>query len=184
MISAHPLLACSPPHPLAARHLSAPLRPLRLLAVASALYGLGCGDTLDPLDEGNEGGGADFDSIYAELGQPCSECHAPDAPGRTEGIEATQDWSTAASARRTLRGNASGLIGNFQDCNGVPLLGDSAEESLLVASLDENVRRSFSLASFPDCTADAISDQTMWIMGGVPDSVLDDLKDWIDAGAP
>jgi hypothetical protein len=184
VISAHPLLARSLAHPLAARRPSASVRPLRLLAVASALYGLGCGDTLDPLEEGSEGGSADFDSVYAELGQPCSECHAPGAPGRTEGIEATQDWSTAASARRTLRGNASGLIGNFADCNGVPLVGDSAEESLLIASLDENVRRSFSLADFPDCTADAISDQTVWIMGGVPDSVLDDLKEWIDAGAP
>jgi hypothetical protein len=183
VISAHPLLARSLVRPLAARRASAPLPSLRLLAVASALYGLGCGDTLDPLDEGNEGG-AGFDSVYAELGQPCSECHAPGAPGRTEGIEATQDWSTAATARRTLRGNASGLIGNFADCNGVPLVGASAEDSLLVASLDEGVRRSFSLADFPDCTADAISDQTVWIMGGLPDSVLDDLKEWIDAGAP
>jgi hypothetical protein len=179
--SAHPL----PAHSLAAcPSRSVACRPLRLLAVASALYGLGCSDTIDPLDEGGGGGDADFGSIYAELGPSCSECHAPGAPGRTEGIEATQDWSSRDRALTTLRGNASGLIGNFQDCNGVPLLGASAEESLLVASLDENVRRSFSLASFPDCTADAISDQTVWIMGGLPDSVLADLKDWIDAGAP
>lgn len=181
MIPAHPLLARSLAHSLAARRSSAAVRPLPLLAVASALYGLACSDAIDPLDEG---GGADFDSIYAELGQPCSECHAPGAPGRTEGIEATQDWSTRDRALTTLRGNASGLIGNFQDCNGVPLLGASAEDSLLVASLDENVRQSFSLTSFPDCTADAISDQTVWIMGGLPDSVLEDLKQWIDAGAP
>jgi hypothetical protein len=182
VISAHPLLARSLSHSLAARA-SATVRPLRWLVVAGALHGLGCGDTLDPLDEGN-GGGADFDSIYAELGQPCSECHAPDAPGRTEGMEATQDWSTAASARRTLRGNASGLIGNFADCNGVPLLGARAEQSLLVASLDDGVRANFELADHPDCTGDAISDQNRWLSEPVSDSVLQDLKDWIDAGAP
>jgi hypothetical protein len=182
--SAHPLLARS----LAAHRSLATVRRLGLLAVASALYGLGCGDTLDPLDEGGGGAGAggdaDFGSIYAELGPACSECHAPGAPGRTEGMEATQDWSTASNARRTLRGNASGLIGNFSGCNGVPLLGASAEQSLLVASLDDSVRANFELADHPDCTGDAISDQNAKLGEPVSDSLLQDLKDWIDAGAP
>jgi hypothetical protein len=184
VISAHPLPARSLAHSPAARRSTLAARPLCLLSVASALYGLGCGDTIDALDEGGEGGGADFSSIYAELGQPCSECHAPGAPGRTEGIEATQDWSTRDRARTTLRGTASGLIGNFQGCNGVPLLGSSAEQSLLVASLDDDVRRSFELAAYPDCTGDSISDQNMWLSEPVSDSLLQDLKDWIDAGAP
>jgi hypothetical protein len=164
------------------------VRPLSLLIASSALHALACGDSVDPLDDGNGGGGgsggAAFDRVYAELGPTCSECHAPRAPGRVEGTEATQDWSTRDRAITTLGGAASGLIGNFQGCNGVPLLGASADESLLVASLDEDVRRDFSLTAFPDCTADAISDQTVWIMGGLPDGVLDDLKEWIDAGAP
>jgi hypothetical protein len=184
--SAHPLPVRSLAHSFAARRSSRSVAwlPLRVLAVASALYGLGCSDTLDPLDEGGEGGDADFGSIYAELGPSCSECHAPGAPGRTEGIEATQDWSTAASARRTLDGNATGLIGNFSGCNGVPLLGASAGQSLLVASLDDDVRANFELADHPDCTGDAISNQNLKLSEPVSDSVLQDLKDWIDAGAP
>jgi len=118
------------------------------------------------------------------VGASCSECHAPGAPGRTQGIEATQDWSTAANARRTLRGDASGLIGNFAGCNGAPLLGASAEQSLLVASLDDDVRANFELADHPDCTGDAISNQNMKIGEPLSGSVLQDLKDWIDAGAP
>jgi hypothetical protein len=181
--SAHPLLARSLAHSLVHRRSSAAAHPLRLLAVASALYGLGCSDTIDPLDEGG-GDGGDFASIYAELGSSCSDCHAPGAPGRTQGIEATQDWSTAESARRTLRGDASGLIGNFAGCNGVPLLGASADQSLLVASLDDDVRASFELADHPDCTGDAISNQNLKLSEPVSGSVLQDLKDWIDAGAP
>jgi hypothetical protein len=177
--SASSLLA----RPFFAHRRSAAVRALQLFTASSALYALACGDTVDPLGDGGGEDGA-FDRVYAELGPTCSECHAPGAPGRVEGTEATQDWSTRDRALTTLRGTASGLIGNFQGCNRVPLLGASADDSLLVASLDEDVRRDFSLADFPDCTADAISDQTVWIMGGLPDSVLADLKAWIDAGAP
>jgi hypothetical protein len=150
------------------------------IVLCCTLTALGCGDTLDPL----EGGGADFDSIYAsDEFQECKGCHAPSAPGFTEGTEATQDWSTLESARRTLRGNASGLIGNFAGCNGVPLLGSSAAQSLLVASLDFDVRSSFEDPDHPDCTGDAIADQTDKIGGPLPAGLLQDLKDWIDAGA-
>lgn len=153
------------------------------VAVASALCNVACGDTIDPL---GGGGSADFDSIYANggFGEMCANCHAPDAPGRTQDIEATQDWSTAETARRTLRGNARNLMGNFAGCNGVPLLGSSAEQSLLIASLDEDVRAGFELAAYPDCTGDAISDQTLKLPDPLPGGVLQDLKDWIDAGAP
>lgn len=172
MISAHPLLARS-----------SILRPCLLLSVSSLFAALGCGDTVD--DALGGGGGSDFDSIYESAAfQQCSECHAPDAPGKVAGTEGTQDWSSAASARRTLRGDASDLVGNFSGCNGVPLIGPSAEQSLLVASLDSDVRRNFELADHPDCTGDAISDQTMKISADLPDSLLQDLKDWIDAGAP
>lgn len=177
MIPAYP-----PSRPRPARRPSAGLARCIWLAAASLGANLGCGDTLeDPLG----GGGADFSSIYASAPfQECAGCHAPDAPGRTQGTEATQDWSTEASARRTLRGRASGLIGNFEGCNDVPLLGSSASQSLLVASLDFDVRSNFELPDFPDCTGDAISDQTMNIMSSLSDDLLQDLKDWIDAGAP
>jgi cytochrome c5 len=150
------------------------------LAVGLALS-LGCGDTLDDALEGG-GDGATFTSIYED--ETCSGCHAPGAPGRVAGIEATQNWSSRAAAFSSLQGNASGLVGNFQGCNGVPLIGSSADQSLLIASLDSDVRAGFSAPGFPDCTADAIADQSDRVSGGLPAGWLDDLKDWIDAGQP
>ena len=150
------------------------------LAVGLVLS-LGCGDTLDDALEGG-GDGATFTSIYE--GETCSGCHAPGAPGRVAGTEATQNWSSRAAALSSLQGNASGLIGNFQGCNGVPLIGSSADQSLLIASLDFDVRAGFSAPGFPDCTADAIADQSDRVSGGLPAGWLDDLKDWIDAGTP
>lgn len=155
--------------------------PRALLGVALALA-LGCGDTLDALESGDA-----FGRIYERLEESetaCSSCHAPGAPGRTADIEATQDWSTRNTAYTTLRGNASGLVGNFAACNGVPLLGESAETSLLVASLDETVRADFSAPGNPDCDSDAVSDQTAKIGGPLPEDLLQELKDWIDSGAP
>ena len=114
-------------------------------------------------------GGADaapadtFTMLYETLGDSCRGCHAPGAVGAPVGTEATQDWSSVDSARSTLRGTASGLMGNFAGCNDVPFLGDTPETSLLVAALDENVRAEFTLAEFPDCNADAISDMTLKI---------------------
>jgi hypothetical protein len=147
--------------------------------LAGIAASLGCGDTIDALE-----GGDAFTTIYeSEPFQKCSSCHAPGAPGRTADIEKTQDWSTRDTAHSTLKGAASGMVGNFAGCNGVDFIGASAEQSLLVASLDFDVRMNFEDPAHPDCTADAISDQTIKV-GGVPDSLIQDLKDWIDSGAP
>jgi cytochrome c5 len=151
----------------------------RLTFAVGVALSLGCGDTLD---DALDGDGATFTSIYE--GETCSGCHAPGAPGRVTGIEATQNWSSRATALSSLQGNASGLIGNFQGCNGVPLIGSSADQSLIIASLDFDVRAGFSAPGFPDCTADAIADQSDRVSGGLPAGWLDDLKDWIDAGTP
>jgi hypothetical protein len=159
------------------------VRQAQLCSIA-ALLALGCGEAAEDLLNGAAGGGA-FSRIYeSDEFQECSGCHAPGAPGKTEGTEATQNWSTRASAYASLQGNASGLIGNFADCNGVPLLGESAEDSLLVAAFDSTVRDAFRNSRFPDCTADAISDQTLKIGGALPASLLAELKAWVDAGAP
>lgn len=159
-------------------------RALAGSAVAAALLSvLGCGDTVDDALGGGDGDG--FTAIYeSEEFQTCSGCHAPGAPGRVDGIETAQNWSTRDTAYSTLQGSAAGMIGNFEGCNGVPFLADTAEDSLLVAAFDEDVRASFELAAFPDCTPDAISDQTLKIGGPLPASLLQDLKDWVDAGAP
>jgi hypothetical protein len=165
-------------------------RPARLFPL-TALLALSCGDALeDPLDGGagtggSGGGGVTFTSIYeSDEFQECAGCHAPGAPGRTEGTEATQNWSTRATAYNSLQGNASGLIGNNAGCNGVAFLDDAAEDSLLVAAFDEDVRIAYDNPSFPNCNADAIADQTLKIGGPLPAALLADLKAWVDAGAP
>lgn len=157
-----------------------------------ALGGLHAGCGADPVDDGEEDGGttptanADaFTRIYQSPEfQKCGDCHAPGAPGRVAGIESTQNWSTRDAAYASLKGMASGLTGNFKACNGVPLLGDSAETSLLVAALDPDTRMGFMSETTPDCNADAVSDMTLKLGGPLPPALLAQLKAWIDAGAP
>ena len=148
-------------------------------ALLLSLSAFGCSEALDAV-----GGGEEFTSIYeSDQFQTCSGCHAPGAPGKVNGTEATQDWSTQQTANSSLQGAASGLIGNFQGCNGVPFIGPSAEQSLLVAVFDSDVRQNFENAQFPSCNADAITDETIRLGGDLPASLLQDLKDWIDGGS-
>jgi hypothetical protein len=171
---------------------AAPLRvaPPSLSAVtllaATLFAALGCGDTLDNAVNDATGGGSDaFSQIYeSDTFQQCSNCHAPGGPGKTAGTEATEDWSTRATAFASLKRPASGLIGNFDGCNGVPLIGSTAATSLLVASLDSNTRNSFRSATVPDCTGDAISDMNLKLSSPIPSGLLQQLKEWIDSGAP
>ena len=118
--------------------------------------------------------------------QSCAGCHAPGAPGfdPSQGTEATMDWSTRDTAYTTLQGMASGLIGNFEGCNGVPFIGATPETSLLVAAFDEDVRMSFSVDAFPDCNGDSISDMNLKIGSQISPAELDLLEQWIAAGAP
>jgi hypothetical protein len=145
-----------------------------------------CSEASDAVNEATGSvSGASFAHLYQSSEfQACAGCHAPGAPGKTEGTEATQDWSTQGRAYSSLHGTASGLIGNFSGCNGVPFLGESAAESLLVAAFDEQVRAAFQSREVPSCDGDAISDQTLKIGGPLPDSLLAELKAWVDAGAP
>jgi cytochrome c5 len=136
------------------------LRALGLACLAAVCL-TGC-----PVEEpiGPDAGPEDtFTQLYQSIGSTCAGCHAPGAPGFMPGVEDTQDWSSRDSAREALFGVASGLVGNFAGCNGVPLMGDTPETSLIVAAFDEQVRADFSLAAFPDCNADTISDMTLKI---------------------
>jgi hypothetical protein len=170
----------------------APRRPIEravpgLLLCAGLALGLGCSSAEDAVNDAAGGGssGSDaFSQIYAsDTFGKCSGCHAPGAAGKTEGTEATQDWSTRDKAYSTLHQTASGLMGNFAGCNGVPFLGSNSAQSLLVASLDADTRANYQNAQFPDCNADAISDQTLKV-GPIPGGLLTQLKSWIDSGAP
>lgn len=131
----------------------------RLLGVAclAALALTACEAEEGLVDAGPED---TFTQLYNAIGSKCASCHAPAGPSRTAETEQTQDWSSRQSALTSLQGMASGMVGNFEGCNGVPFIGDSVETSLLVAAFDEDVRADFSVASNPDCTADAISAMT------------------------
>jgi hypothetical protein len=170
----------------------APALILSLGLLAFAAANTGCGTSSDDGADagaagsgGGSGAGATFSNIYAASAfQKCAGCHAPNAPGKVDGTESTENWSSRASAYASLKGKAMGLIGNFSGCNGVPFLAASADNSLLVAAFDADVRANFMNSDFPDCNADAISDQTLKLGSPLPDPLLQQLKDWVNAGAP
>lgn len=150
---------------------------IALVTIALPLLGMtGCEPTTNvtPPDT--------FGEIYADSTfQMCTDCHSPGAPGQTTGTEATQNWSSRNAAFSSLQGNASGLVGNFAACNGVPLVGATASTSLIVAVFDPSVRSSFSVQGFPGCTGTAITDETLRV-GAISAAALQQLKTFIDDG--
>lgn len=157
---------------------------LTALAFATLpLAASGCFETEAPMCSSvGDGGVGAFQPLYDQpIFQMCSDCHAPGAPGITTGTEATQNWTSSTTAFTTLKGNASGLVGNFAGCNGVPLVGPTSSQSLLVAIFDPTVRATFSYPGHPTCTGDAITDETLRV-GAIPPSVLAQLKEFIDCG--
>jgi hypothetical protein len=159
---------------------------MRRLAILMLLGG-GCGELADASDGGAQNGGgvqATFTSLYADYLSNCSDCHTPTAPGRTPDIEKTLDFTTKATAYSTLKMTASGMTGNFADCNGVPFLDASPARSLLLASLHQPTRQAFDLPSHPGCDADAISDQTVKVGSPPSAAFITALQSWISAGAP
>ena len=164
--------------------------PVIAIASTLAFSVVACG--IEAVDGGPDGGVEpdaapvdDFTALYNSASfQMCAGCHAPNAPGFTDGTEATQDWSTRQTAYDSLQGMASGLIGNFMDCNGVPFIGATPAESLLVAAFDENVRAEFMLMDHPNCDVDAISDMTLKIGAPLEAGEMELLTRWIENGAP
>ena len=124
-----------------------------------------------------------FSNLYEAYLFNCANCHAPGAPGASiEGIEKSLDFSTAETAYQTLKsGKAQGLIGNQAACNGIPFIGQTYETSLLAAVLDEDVRANFQVGP---CGSDNVSDMAQRVGQEPPEGFLQDLKAWIDAGAP
>ncbi len=159
---------------------------MRKILIAMVIAGSGYGCAAEDLLGADAGGDSDsFTLIYeSSQFQKCVGCHAPGAAGFVNGTEATANWTTRDTAYAALQGNASGLIGNFAGCNGVPLIGDTPETSLVVAVFDQTVRADFTVAGFPDCDVDSISDMTLKINEQLPAGLLTDLKAWITAGAP
>lgn len=157
-----------------------------LVALLGALLLGGCegGDSLDGgVDGGGEGGG--FTGLYNGYFQRCVDCHSPDGPGRTAETEQSLDFSTRDRAYATVTdGQASGLVGNQEGCNGVSFVGTGAAGSLIVAVVDQSTRNGFDLPGFAQCDMDAISDMTVKAGGAPSAAFVSDLKAWIEAGTP
>lgn len=122
-----------------------------------------------------------FTIAYNDYLKNCAACHAPGAPGRTSDIEQSLDFSTVYTAYSTVKGSASGLTMSREACNGVKFIGDSYETSLLIATLDEDVRASFAVG---DCNQDAVSDMTVKVGFAPSKATLNALKNWIESGTP
>lgn len=125
-----------------------------------------------------------FSSLYTHYFESCGNCHAPDKRAGKEGIEMTLDFSTVASAHKTLTtGKASGMQDPYDACNGVPFISaGNASKSLLMAVVDQPTRKSIDLGA-SGCGADTITDMTLKA-GEPPAGFVAALKTWIDGGAP
>ncbi len=165
-------------------------------AMVAALVGAtACGGAFDPSTEYDltEPTAADltapvepkFGSLYGDYLSTCKQCHAPGAPGATLDTEKSLDFTTRTTAYTTLTTKmASGLVGNQATCNGVSfVVPGKPGESLLVATLDAEVRQAFDLVAAPTCDVDAITDETVKV--GSPPTALfvTALKQWITDGA-
>lgn len=165
---------------------------MRRLSVLLALATFGCGvagggeDATSGGSETSTSAHPQFKGLYDSYLHRCSHCHSPNGPGRptTAPIEKTLDFTDVDTAWNTIRnGEASGLAGtNAEACQGVPFVGQTYEESLIAAVIDENVRANFSTGS--GCTGDAIGDMAFKTGASPTDSFYSGLKAWIDGGAP
>jgi hypothetical protein len=160
--------------------------PIRFaLAIALVATGAGCPASTDTGPD--SGGGmvqATFTSLYGDYFGNCKQCHAPGAPGRTSDIEQSLDFTSRSTALTTLRGMASGLVGNHIDCNGVPFLASTAAKSLLVAVIDQPTRQAIDLApQHATCDVDTISDETVKVGSQPSADFVTALKTWVGNGA-
>lgn len=127
---------------------------------------------------------AKFSSLYGDYLAKCKNCHTPTAPGHTSDIEKTLDFTSQSTAYTSVKGMASGLTGNFMDCNGTPFIATAPKDSLLLAVLDQSTRNAFDVAAHAGCDMDTIGDETVKVGSQPSAAFITALKDWITAGAP
>lgn len=156
-----------------------------VLAIGLVALGAGCPASTDTSPDGGSGMvQATFTSLYGDYLGKCKQCHAPGAPGRTSDIEQTLDFTSRTTALGTLRGMATGLVGNHVDCNGVPFLAATPAMSLLVAVIDQPTRQAIDLSpQHPGCAVDTISDETVKVGSQPSADFVTALKTWITNGA-
>ncbi len=149
--------------------------------VCLAACGADTGGGTPTIDAAPVGVQPTFTSLYGDYFQTCKNCHAPGAAGMTSDTEKTLDFSTKAMAYTTLKGMASGLTGNFADCNGVPFIGTTPANSLVMATLDQTTRQAFDQGA---CGMDSVTDETVKAGSQPSAAFIAALGQWITAGAP
>jgi hypothetical protein len=156
----------------------------RALATVFTALAAGCPATTEMNPDGGGTVEATFTSLYGDYLSNCKDCHAPLAPGRTTDIEESLDFTTRATALTSLRGTATGLVGNHAGCNGVAFLASTPGKSLLVAVIDQPTRQTIDLSpGHPDCDIDMITDATVKVGSQPSTAFVAALKTWITNGA-
>lgn len=155
------------------------------LAIALVALAAGC-DAATGTTDGGSGGGAvepTFTSLYGDYLGNCKQCHSPTGTGRTSDIEKTLDFTSRSTAFSTVKGMASGLVGNHAGCNGTPFLTTTPGTSLLVAVVDQPTRQAIDIPQHADCDSSAISDETVKVGSQPSSEFIAALKTWITNGA-
>jgi len=160
------------------------MRPASL-AIAIAALAAGCDSTTGTGTDGGGGGAVEptFTSLYGDYLGKCGDCHSPGGPGRTSDIEQTLNFTSRSTAYSTLKGMASGLVGNHAGCNTVPFLAATPAGTLLLAVLDQPTRQAIDIPGHADCDSSAISDETVKVGSQPSSEFIAALKTWITNGA-
>ena len=156
----------------------------RILAAAAlatvSLQIAGCSAAEDAVTGGTSSSG--FDAVYTGvIGKNCNGCHGTSAPGYNPGeTESSLDFTSADAAYNSLKGQSTGLTGNFAACNGKAfVVAGDASKSLLMASIENATRKAYANGA---CTSASVS--AMESRGGALTAAQVSLvRDWINAGA-
>jgi hypothetical protein len=150
-------------------------------ALACVLLG-GC---ITQTTETPDGPTSSFTFLYGDYFSGCRNCHAPGVPGHTSDIEQALDFSSKAMAFQTITtGTATGLMGNFAGCNGVPFVAATPANSLILAVVDQPTRIAFDLSGHASCVMNSISDETAKVRSAPSAQFIASLRLWIMDGTP
>jgi len=92
------------------------------IGIALVALAAGCDAATGTTDGGGGAVEPTFTSLYGDYLGKCGDCHSPGGPGRTGDIEQTLNFTSRSTAYSSLKGMASGLVGNHAGCNTVPFL--------------------------------------------------------------
>ncbi len=152
------------------------------LGLALVALAAGCDAATGTTDGGSGAVEATFTSLYGDYLGNCKQCHSPTGTGRTSDIEQTLDFTSRSTAYSSLKGMASGLVGNHAGCNGTPFLTMTPGTSMLLAVVDQPTRQAIDIPQHADCDSSAISDETVKVGSQPSSEFIAALKTWITNG--